>query len=74
MNAQEFRRVTVSGDKIAPGVRRGKVRQARRRAQMLTSALGGILGIIFYGGLAVVSMYLMGQLLPVFYVFVSEGL
>lgn len=41
---------------------------------MLTSALGGILGTIFYGGLAVVSMYLMGQLLPVFYVFVSEGL
>jgi hypothetical protein len=41
---------------------------------MLTSPLGGILGAIFYGGLAVLSMYLMGQLLPLFYVFVSEGL
>ena len=41
---------------------------------MVNSALGEILGTIFYGGLAVVSMYLMGQLLPVFYVFVSESL
>jgi hypothetical protein len=41
---------------------------------MLTSALGGILGTIFYGGLVAVSMYLLGQLLPVFYVFISEGL
>ena len=41
---------------------------------MLTSAFGGILGTIFYGGLAAVSMYLMGQLLPLFFVFVSEGL
>jgi hypothetical protein len=41
---------------------------------MLPSALAGILGTIFYGGLAVLSMYLMGQLLPLFYIFVSEGL
>jgi hypothetical protein len=41
---------------------------------MLTSGLAGILGTVFYGGLAVVSMYLLGQLLPVFYIFVSEGL
>jgi hypothetical protein len=41
---------------------------------MLTSGLAGILGTVFYGSLAVVSMYLLGQLLPVFYIFVSEGL
>ena len=41
---------------------------------MLISGLAGILGTVFYGSLAVVSMYLLGQLLPVFYIFVSEGL
>jgi hypothetical protein len=49
------------------------VRQ-EKEARMLPSALAGILGTIFYGGLAVLSMYLMGQLLPLFYIFVSEGL
>jgi hypothetical protein len=41
---------------------------------MLTSGLAGILGAVFYGGLTVLSMYLLGQLLPVFYIFVSQGL
>jgi hypothetical protein len=41
---------------------------------MLTSATEGILGTIFYGGLAAVSMYLMGQLLPLFFSFVAEGI
>jgi hypothetical protein len=41
---------------------------------MLPNALAGILGAIFYGGLAVLSMYLLAQLLPLFYVFFSEGL
>ncbi len=41
---------------------------------MLPSALAGILGTIFYGGLLAICMFLLGQLLPVFYVFVSEGL
>jgi hypothetical protein len=40
---------------------------------MLTGGLAGILGTVFYAGLAVVSMYLLGQLLPVFYIFVSDG-
>ena len=41
---------------------------------MLTGALGGILGTIFYGGLAALAMYLIGQLLPVIFRLVSDGL
>lgn len=41
---------------------------------MPTSGAGVILGTIFYGGLLTVFMFLLGQLLPVLYVFVSEGL
>ena len=40
---------------------------------MLTGAFGGIVGTIFYGCIAAVSMYLMGQLLPLFFVLVWEG-
>jgi hypothetical protein len=41
---------------------------------MLTTGLGVVLGTIFYGGLLAISMFLLGQLLPVIYVLVSEGL
>jgi hypothetical protein len=41
---------------------------------MITTGFGGILGTLFYGGLLVVFMFLLGQLLPIVYVFVSEGL
>jgi hypothetical protein len=40
---------------------------------MLTTGAGVILGTIVYGGLLTVFMFLLGQLLPVIYVFVSEG-
>ena len=59
-------------DKIA--LDEWKVRLPGKEAQMLTGVLGGILGTIFYGGLLAICMFLLGQLLPVFYVFVSEGL
>ena len=41
---------------------------------MLTTGLGVVLETILYGGLLVICMFLLGQLLPVIYVFVSEGL
>lgn len=41
---------------------------------MLTTGLGVVLGTIFYGGLLAIGMFLFGQLLPVLYKFVSEGL
>jgi hypothetical protein len=41
---------------------------------MITTGFGGILGTLFYDGLLVLFMFLLGQLLPIVYVFVSEGL
>jgi hypothetical protein len=41
---------------------------------MITTELGVILGRLFYGGLLAISIFLLGQLLPIVYVFVSEGL
>jgi len=40
---------------------------------MVTTGLGVILGTLFYGGLLVMFMFLVGQLLPVIYVFVAQG-
>ena len=41
---------------------------------MFPTGLGVVLGTIFYGGLVAIFMFLLGQLLPVVYLFVSEGL
>ena len=41
---------------------------------MITTGFGAVLGTLFYGGLLVVFMFLLGQLLPIIYLFVSEGL
>jgi hypothetical protein len=41
---------------------------------MFPTGLGVFLGSIFYGGLLVIFMFLLAQLLPVFYLFVSEAL
>ncbi len=41
---------------------------------MITTGLGVILPTLFYGGLLAMFMFLLGQLLPIVYVFVSEGL
>jgi len=41
---------------------------------MITTGFGTILGALFYGGLLAICIFLLGQLLPIVYVFVSEGL
>jgi hypothetical protein len=41
---------------------------------MITTGFGAILGALFYGGLLAICIFLLGQLLPIVYVFVSEGL
>jgi hypothetical protein len=41
---------------------------------MVTPGLGVILEIVFYGGLLAIFTFLLGQLLPIIYLFVSEGL
>ena len=41
---------------------------------MLTTGLGVILGTLLYGGLLVMFMFLLGQLLPIIYLFVSQEL
>jgi hypothetical protein len=41
---------------------------------MITAGRGVILGTLFYGGLLAIFIFLLGQLLPIVYVFVSEGL
>jgi hypothetical protein len=44
------------------------------RPQMITTGLGAILPTLFYGGLLAICIFLLGQLLPIVYMFVSEGL
>jgi hypothetical protein len=41
---------------------------------MITAGRGVILGTLFYGGLLAIFIFLLGQLLPIVYVFVWEGL
>ena len=41
---------------------------------MITAGLGVILPTLFYGGLLAISIFLLGQLLPIVYAFVAEGL
>ena len=41
---------------------------------MLTTGLGVILGTLVYGGLLVMFMFLLGQLLPIIYLFVAQEL
>ena len=41
---------------------------------MVTTGLGVILGTLFYGGLLVMLMFLLGQLLPIIYLFVAQEL
>ena len=41
---------------------------------MITAGLGVILARLFYGGLLAIFIFLLGQLLPIVYMFVSEGL
>ncbi|HET9295765.1 MAG TPA: hypothetical protein VFP18_02650 [Candidatus Binatia bacterium] len=41
---------------------------------MITPGFGPILGTLFYGGLLAIFVFLLGQLLPIVYMFVSEGL
>ena len=41
---------------------------------MLTTGLGVILGTVVYGGLLVMFMFLLGQLLPIIYLFVTQEL
>ena len=41
---------------------------------MITSGLGVFLATLFYGGLLAIFIFLLGQLLPIVYLFVSEGL
>ena len=48
--------------------------QPREGGPMITAGRGVILGTLFYGGLLAIFIYLLGQLLPIVYVFVSEGL
>ena len=42
--------------------------------RMITAGLGVILPTLFYGGLLAICIFLLGQLLPIVYAFVSEGL
>jgi hypothetical protein len=44
-----------------------------KEAAMITTGFGGILATLFYSGLLVVLMFLLGQLLPIIYLFVSVG-
>jgi hypothetical protein len=46
----------------------------RKGAAMITAGRGVILGTLFYGGLLAIFIFLLGQLLPIVYVFVWEGL
>jgi hypothetical protein len=46
----------------------------RKELAMITAGRGVILGTLFYGGLLAILIFLLGQLLPIVYVFVSEGL
>lgn len=41
---------------------------------MLTTGLGVILATLVYGGLLVMFMFLLGQLLPIIYLFVVQEL
>jgi hypothetical protein len=41
---------------------------------MIATGPGIILPTLFYGGLLAICIFLFGQLLPIIYVFVSEGL
>jgi hypothetical protein len=41
---------------------------------MITTELRVILAKLFFGGLLAISIFLLGQLLPIVYVFVSEAL
>lgn len=41
---------------------------------MLTTGLGVILARLVYGGLLVMFMFLLGQLLPIIYLFVAQEL
>jgi hypothetical protein len=45
-----------------------------KEAAMMTAGRGVILGTLFYGGLLAIFIFLLGQLLPIVYVFVWEGL
>jgi len=42
--------------------------------RMITAGLGVILPTLFYGGLLAICIFLLGQLLPIVYGFVSQGL
>jgi hypothetical protein len=45
-----------------------------KEAALMTAGRGVILGTLFYGGLLAIFIFLLGQLLPIVYVFVWEGL
>ena len=62
----------LTGENIAP-VALWAVAPEKETA-MITIGFGAILGTLLYGGLLVISMFLIGQLFPIIYEFVSEGL
>ena len=67
-------RLCFSGENIAEGSIHGEQFDHRIAAAMITTELGVILARLFFGGLLAICIFLLGQLLPIVYVFVSEGL
>ena len=67
-------RVMFCGENIAEGSIHEERFDHRIEAAMITTELGVILARLFYGGLLAICIFLLGQLLPVVYVFVSGAL
>jgi hypothetical protein len=66
-----YTRYVFCGENIAEGSIHEERIDHRIEAAMITTELGVILARLFYGGLLAICIFLLGQLLPLVYVFVS---